>query len=77
MLRLLERYSLHLLTAAVQKVLKRRVHTKDGIEQFQTGCRPWRHTSFKLGRGEHLRLVQISQSDVGAYGSLLHQGDVA
>lgn len=76
-LRLLERYSLGQLTTAVQKALKCRVHTKDGIEQFLAGCRPWRQTSFKLGRSEHLRLVQISQSDVGAYGGLLGQGGVA
>ena len=76
-LRLLERYSVAQLTSAVQKALQRRIHTKDGIEQFLAGCRPWRQTTFKLGRGKHLRLVQISQSDVRAYGDLLGQGGVA
>ncbi|MBN2269152.1 MAG: hypothetical protein JXN61_00970, partial [Sedimentisphaerales bacterium] len=47
------------------------------IEQFLVGCRPWRQTSFKLGRSEHLRLVQISKSDVRAYEDLLGQGGAA
>jgi len=64
-LRLLEHYSLEQLTSAVQKALKHRVHTKDGIEQFLPGCRSWRQTSFKLGQTSHLHLVQISKSDVG------------
>jgi hypothetical protein len=76
-LRLLERYSLQQLTSAVQQALKRRVYTRDGIEQFLAGCRPWRQTFFKLGPHRHLRLVQISESDVGAYGGLLGQGGVA
>ena len=76
-LRLLERYSLQQLTSAVQKALRRRVHSKEGIEQFLAGCRPWRQTTFKLDRSEHLRLVQISKSDVRVYGDLLGQGGAA
>jgi hypothetical protein len=76
-LRLLERYSLPQLTGAVEAALKHRVHTKDGIEQFLAGGRPWRQSLFKLGQTRHLRLVQISQSDVGDYGDLLGQGGVA
>ena len=77
LLRLLERYSVTQLTAAVQKALQHRIHTKDGIEQFLAGCRPWRQTTFQLGGAEHLRLVQIGQSDVRAYGELLGQGGAA
>jgi hypothetical protein len=73
-LRLLERYSVAQLAAAVQKALQRRIHSKDGIEQFLAGCRPWRQTTFKLDRAEHLRLVQISQADVHQYGTLLGHG---
>ena len=73
-LRLLERYSVAQLAAAVQKALQHRVHTKDGIEQFLAGCRPWRQTTFKLGREEHLRLVQIAKADVRQYGTLLGYG---
>ena len=76
-LRLLEHYSVQQLTSAVQEALRRRVHTKDGVAQFLTGCRPWRQTTFKLDHGEHLRLVQISQSDVRVYGDLLGQGGAA
>jgi len=73
-LRLLERYSLAQVTSAIQKALQHRVHTKDGIEQFLAGCRPWRQTTFQLGRGQHLRLVQIAQVDVRQYGTLLGCG---
>jgi len=76
-LRLLERYSVQQLTSAVQEALRRRVHTKDGVTQFLTGCRPWRQNTFKLDRSEHLYLVQISKSDVGVYGDLLGQGGAA
>jgi hypothetical protein len=76
-LRLLERYSLPELTSAVEKALQRRIHTKDGIEQFLAGGRPWRQTTFQLGREKHLRLVQICSSDVRAYGDLLGRGGVA
>ena len=73
-LRLLERYSIAQLTSAIQKALQHRVHTKDGIEQFLAGCRPWRQTTFQLGRGQHLRLVQIAQADVRQYSMLLGYG---
>jgi len=76
-LRLLERYSLPQLTSAVQKALQCRIHTKDGIEQFLAGAQPWRQTTFPLGGGKHLRLVQVSSSDVHAYGDLLGRGGVA
>ena len=76
-LRLLERYSVHQLTSAVQEALRRRVHTKDGVAQFLTGCLPRRQTTFTLDRSEHLRLVQISKSDVRVYGDLLGQGGAA
>jgi len=76
-LRLLEHYSLPQLTGAVEEALKHRVYSKDGIEQFLAGCRPWRQTSFKLGQSSHLRLVQVSKSDVSVYGDLLDKGGAA
>jgi transposase len=76
-LRLLERYSLAQLTTAVQEALRRRIHTQEGVEQFLPGGTPWRETSFPLGSSKHLRLVQISTSDVRAYGALLGPGGVA
>jgi len=76
-LRLLERYSMPQLTSAIQEALRRRVHTQEGVAQFLTGCRPWRQTTFTLDRSDHLRLVQISKSDVGVYGDLLSQGGAA
>jgi transposase len=76
-LRLLERYSLAQLTIAVEEALRRRIHTPEGVEQFLPGDTPWRETSFQLGSSKHLRLVQISTSDVRAYGALLGPGGVA
>ena len=76
-LRLLERYPLDQLTSAIQKALRQRVHTPEGIEQFLAGGTPWRQSSFRLGRSRHLRLVQISKSDVSDYGALLGPGGVA
>jgi len=76
-LRLLERYSLAQLTTAVEEALRRRIHTPEGVEQFLPGGTPWRETSFRLGSSKHLRLVQISTSDVRAYGALLGPGGVA
>ncbi len=47
----------------------------DGIEQFLSGSQPWRQTTFPLGGGKHLRLVQIAQADVRQYGALLRCGE--
>ena len=76
-LRLLETYSIQQLTTAVEKALRHRVGTKDGLAQFLPGTVPWRQTAFGLGGGKHLRLVQISKADVRQYAALLGRGGVA
>jgi hypothetical protein len=50
--------------------LKVRAVTKDAIEQFLPSAKPWGQTSFKLGTGKHLRLVQISKTNINDYGAL-------
>jgi len=69
-LRLLGKYRLADLTRAVEKALKVRAVTKDAIEQFLPSGKPWGQTSFKLGTGKHLRLVQISKTNINDYGAL-------
>jgi len=76
-LRLLETYSLKQLTAAVEKALRIRVHTKDGIEQFLPDCKPWAQTTFKLAGREHLRYVKVSKADISDYACLLEKGGAA
>lgn len=76
-LRLLETYSIQQLTTAVEKALRHRVGTKDGLAQFLPGTVPWRQTAFPLVGGKHLRLVQISKADVRQYATLLGHGGVA
>ncbi len=76
-LRLLEAYSVQQLTAAVEKALRHRVHTKDGVAQFLSGSRPWRQTTFKLAGRDHLRLVKVSKADVREYTTLLGHGGAA
>jgi hypothetical protein len=62
--RLLERHRVADLTVAVEKALRQRVHTRDGLVQFLPDGTPWQRTTFSLAGHPHLRLVQISQADV-------------
>ena len=75
-LRLLETYSLQQLTRAVEKALRHRVGTKDGLAQFLPNTVPWRQTIFSVAGGRHLRRVQISKAEVRQYGALLGHGGV-
>ena len=69
-LRLLGRYKLSDLTRAVEKALKVRAVTKDAVEQFLPSAKPWGQTLFKLGGRKHLRLVQVSKTNINDYDSL-------
>jgi len=73
-LRLLETHSLSVLTLAVEKALRRRISTKEAIEQFLPGSR--QPGTFLLAGHKHLRLVQIHQASVSAYTDLLAQRGV-
>jgi transposase len=70
-LRLLENYTRAELTHAVEKALKVRAITKDAIEQFLPAAKPWGQTAFTLAGRKHLRLVQISKTNLDVYGHLL------
>ena len=70
-LRLLETYRLADLTRAVEKALKVRAVTKDAIEQFLPSAKPWSQTLFTLGGRKHLRLVQVSKTNIKDYGTLV------
>ncbi len=69
-LRLFGKYGLADLTTAVEKALKVRAVTKDAVEQFLPPAKPWGQTSFRLAGRKHLRLVQVSKTNIKDYGSL-------
>jgi hypothetical protein len=73
-LRLLEKYPLDSLTAAVERGLKLRAHSRDAIAQFLIPTEPWEQTTFRLDGREHLRHVQVAANDVRAYQGLLTGG---
>jgi len=70
-LRLLEKHPLRALTTAVEKALRRRINTKEGLEQFLPG--PQQPATFLLAGRKHLRLVQICDVQVSAYAGLLEK----
>lgn len=73
-LRLLETHSLRALTGAVEKSLRRRITTKEGVEQFLPG--PQQPSTFLLDGRKHLRLIQVRESQVRAYAGLLERPGV-
>jgi hypothetical protein len=73
-LRLLEKHTLVALTAAVERGLVMRAHSRDAIAQFLVPIEPWEQTTFRLDGREHLRRVQVATSDVRTYQSLLAGG---
>ncbi len=73
-LRLLELHPISQVERAVQRGLQCRVHGREGIAQFIPPPEPWGQTTFKLDGREHLRHVQVSSTDVRAYGGLLSVG---
>ena len=77
-LRLLEKHSLEILTAAVEKGLRLRAHCRDAIAQFLLPQKPWEQTAFRLDGREHLRGVKVAPCDIRAYAELLGcEGGVA
>jgi transposase len=73
-LRLLETHSLRALTRAVEKALRRRITSKEGVEQFLPG--PQQPSTFLLDGRRHLRLVQVREAEVRAYAGLLEKRGV-
>ena len=76
-LRLLESYRLKHLTAAIEKALRMRVHSRDAIEQFLPSGKPWAQTTFKLAGREHLRYVKVAKANINDYAELLGPGGAA
>jgi hypothetical protein len=76
-LRLLESHSVQQLTVAVEKALRHRVHTKEGVAQFLPDGPPWRETTFQLAGRDQLRLVKVSKGDIREYAALLGEGGAA
>ena len=56
--------------------LRRGALTRDAIAQFLLPPEEPRAPTFRLDGREHLRGVQVAQSDVTAYRALLPQGGV-
>ena len=75
-LRLLEKHVLSSLTRAVTKGLRVGALTRDAIAQFLIPREEWRQTTFRLDGREHLRQVQVTQTDVVSYSELLVSGGV-
>ncbi len=73
-LRLLETHSLRDLTRAVERGLRAGALTRDAIAQFLVPPEEPRATTFRLDGREHLRHVQVAQTDVAAYRALLAHG---
>lgn len=73
-LRLLEDYPMDKVKQAVEKALYVGAHSRDAIMQFLIPHLSWRNTTFLLDRFEHLRLVQVSRTDISAYKELLSCG---
>lgn len=73
-LRLLEKHTLETLTAAVERGLRMRAHSRDAIAQFLLPAQPWEQTTFRLDGREHLRQVRVAASEVRSYQALLAGG---
>jgi len=75
-LRLLERYSLAELGRAIERGLGCNALSRDAIAQFLIPQEDWRLTPFRLEGREHLRQVQVANTDVGAYAELVAGGEI-
>ncbi|NQT84454.1 sigma-70 family RNA polymerase sigma factor [bacterium] len=66
-----------LFQARVLQPIMENADSPSHVAQFLAGCRPWRHTTFKLARRDHLRLVKVSKGDIREYTTLLGHGGAA
>lgn len=73
-LRLLERYPPAQVQAAIERGLRCNALTRDAIAQFLIPQEDWGQTSFSLDGREHLRHVQVGDTDLTGYGQLLATG---
>ncbi len=70
---LLEKHPLPALTQAVDKALRVNALIRDAIAQFLLPQEDWRQTTFRLDGREHLRHVQVAQTQVASYSELFPQ----
>jgi hypothetical protein len=76
-LRLLESHSLDEVRRAVERGLLCNALIRDAIAQFLIPQEDWRQTTFRLEGREHLRQVQVSNTDVTAYADLVAGGGLS
>lgn len=72
--KLLEQHSLADLTRAVERALRGNALTRDALAQFLIPREDPRPTLFSLDGREHLRQVQVAQTEVAAYAALVGGG---
>jgi len=75
-LRLLEKYTIGQLAAAIETALRLRTCSSDAVTQLLPDALPWRQRMFELAGREHLRYVQILPNSIKVYGNLLLRGDI-
>ncbi|MFC1537733.1 IS21 family transposase [Gemmatimonadota bacterium] len=75
-LRLLEKHSISSLSRAVEKGLRVNALSRDAIAQFLIPQEQWCATTFRLDGRDHLRQVNVQQTDIAAYSELLVSGGI-
>ncbi|OQA04275.1 MAG: Integrase core domain protein [Planctomycetes bacterium ADurb.Bin401] len=75
-LRLLEKYTIGQLAAAIETAIRLRTCSSDAITQLLPDALPWRQRMFELAGREHLRYVRILPNSIKVYGNLLLRGEV-
>lgn len=73
-LQLLADHSLAELARAIERGLRCNALIRDAIAQFLIPQEDWRHGTFRLDGREHLRQVQVAQTEVAAYAALVGGG---
>ncbi len=73
-LKLLAEHSLADLARAIERSLRCNALIRDAIAQFLIPQEDWRQGTFRLDGREHLRQVQVAQTEVAAYAALVGGG---
>jgi hypothetical protein len=73
-LKLLAEHSLADLAQAIERALRCNALIRDAIAQFLFHQEDWRQGTFRLDGREHLRQVQVAQTEVAAYAALVAGG---
>jgi hypothetical protein len=70
----LEKHPISRLTQAVKKAVQMEIYTRDAVAQLLYPREDFRLTTFSLAGREHLRRVQVAQTDLSAYRELMVVG---